>query len=171
MLIGNPYQFAVIVEIVKEWNQYDISPFYNGVLLICIDGKILPKRIGTATLGVDIPHFERTLSNIATHDDLFYMDKEKAFVEVYKTTFPNWKDIELGVDEDYRYYVSPQSLSDSDCIMFAVGNGEQVRIMAAQLKYIREESTHDLNNMDISETFITNDELKKMISELDKLLN
>ena len=170
MLVGNPYQFAVIAKIVSDWNQNDITPFYNGVLLICIDGQLFPKHISTATLGVDIPYLEKALSNIAINGGLFKMVKEKAFLEIYKATFPSLEDIECGVNENYRYCLSPQSLSDCDCIIFAVSDGKQVRILAADLKYVKEESTHDLNNIDIIETFIMPEEIEKISCELEKVL-
>ena len=92
------------------------------------------------------------------------MEKEKAFVKMYNITFPEWS------HNDYQYFISSPSLEDYNCIAFVVSNGEQVRIMAAKLNYIIEESTHDLGNMDISETFITHDELNKIILELDNVI-
>ncbi len=91
------------------------------------------------------------------------MQKDKAFVEIYNITFPE----DVDIDNDYRFDVSPQSFSDSDCYVFAISNGEQVRIMAAKLNYIIKNSRHELKNLDISEAFITINELKKIISELD----
>ena len=88
---------------------------------------------------------------------------------MYNITFPDFS-YDDDIDNDYQYHISSPSLEDYDCIAFVVSNGEQVRIMAAKLNYIIEESTHDLSNIDISETFITHDELNKIILELDNVM-
>lgn len=44
MLIGNPYQFSIFVDVIKEWNQ-DKTSYRNGVLLFCVDGQLFPKEV------------------------------------------------------------------------------------------------------------------------------
>ena len=172
MIIGNPYQFSVFAKVIKEWNA-DESSFRNGVLLFCIDGEIFPKQVITATLNCEIPPLREKLMNIAINAELCEMETEKAFIEMYNTTFPQWdpeQDNEGDIYNDYCYFLSPPTLSDFNCHVYAVSNGKQIRIMAAKLNYILEESTHSLNDLEISETFITYDELKEIIYELDTVL-
>jgi len=95
------------------------------------------------------------------------MEKEKAFAEMYKTAFPDWVDNDF--DNDYSYFISPPTLADLNCYVFAASNGKQVRIVAAELEYIISESIHDLSNIVVKECFITNDELKIIIAELDAI--
>ncbi len=168
MIIGNPYKFSIFAKIIKEWNS-DESSFRNGVLLFCIDGELFPKQILTATLNCEIPQLKEKLMNLAINAELFEMEKEKAFIQMYNATFPKWDskwNNEGDICNDYRYFLSPIILSDFGCHVYAVSNSKQIRIMAARLNYILEESTHDLNDLKISETFITYDELKNIILEL-----
>jgi hypothetical protein len=169
MIIGNPYQFSIIAKVIKEWNE-DISPFYNGIFLLCVGGELFPKKIATATLSTDVPELIRALSNVSVNNELFAMEKEKAFVKTYNATFPSWNDIYNGVDEDYQYHISPPILSDNDCIVFAVGNGKHTRILASKLNYIPSESTYNLDNIAVSEGFITNDELSEVIFSLERII-
>lgn len=172
MIIGNPYQFSIFTRVIKEWNT-DESSFRNGVLLFCIDGELFPKQVITATLNHEIPSLREKLMSIAIEVELCEMEKEKAFIEMYNTTFPKWnpeQDNEGDICNDYRYFLSPTILSDFDCHVYAVSDGKQIRIMASKLNYILEESTHNLNGLEISETFITYDELNEIIHGLSIVL-
>lgn len=101
------------------------------------------------------------LMNIGTDKRLYRMLKDEAFAEIYNITFSE------DADSDYRFDITPCELSDHDCYVFAVGNGEQVRILAAaDLKYIMEESEHELDGINVSEAIITVDELNEIISTL-----
>jgi hypothetical protein len=88
---------------------------------------------------------------------------------MYNITFPDWS-YDDGVINDYQYYISPPTLSDYSCFAFAVSDSNIVRILAAKLNYIKEESSHDLNNIVINETFINRNELDEIILELDRVL-
>jgi len=172
MIIGDPYKFSVFAKVIKEWNIDELS-FRNGVLLFCIDGELFPKQIVTATLNCEIPPLSEKLMNIAIDAELYEMETEKAFIEMYNTTFPKWDpewDNEGDIYNVYRYFLSPPTLSDFDCHVYAVSNGKQIRLMAAKLNYILEESTHDLKSLEISETFVTYNELKEIVHKLDTVL-
>lgn len=164
MIVGNPYKFSICIDTIKEWN-IDRA-FYNGVLFLCINGNLFPKKVVTATLSCEIPYLKKQFSNIAIDKQLYTMPKEEAFAEIYHITFPN----HLNLDNDYRFDVSPLSFSDNHCFVFAVRNGEQVRILADALNYIVNDSIHELNNINVIETFITIDELNEIISNLDRIL-
>jgi len=169
MIIGNPYKFSIFIRAIKEWNAGE-SVWCNGVLLFCIDGVLFPKYVTTATLNSEIRPLKEKLENLTIEVKLYEMEKGKAFIKMYNTTFPEWDpqwDNESEICNDYRYFISPTILSDFNCHIYAVSNGSQIRILAAELNYIIEESTHNLNDFKISETFITNDELNQIIQELD----
>ena len=168
MIIGNPYQFSIISKVIDEWNEKGCKTFQNGVLLICIDGNVFPKEVVTATLAREIPILEQSLKELAVNKELFDMEREKAFTELYRIRFPDYKS---GICEDYQYDISPDSLADMSCYVFAVSNGTQIRFLAAELEYILAESTHNLTNANIAEAFATNDELRNIISELGNLLS
>ena len=165
MIFGNPFYFSIIAEVIEEWNN-EKAPFYNGVLLICVDGALFPKQVINATLSYDISELQNNLLNIAISNELFNMEKGTAFVEMYNRTFPS----DINVDNDYQYLISTPALSDYHYLVFAVSNGKQTRVFASKLDYIKNESTHNLNNIDISESLIANDELKKIAFELELVL-
>lgn len=161
MIIGDPYKFSIITSGIKEWNIDDA--FCNGILLFCVDGNLFPKEIVTATLKCELRILKEKLMNLTVNEELYNMQKDKAFIQIYNLTFPE----DYEVDNDYRFDISPLSLADNNCYVFAVSNGECVRILADKLNYIIEESSHDLNDISVSEAFVTISELEKMIEKLD----
>ena len=54
MIIGDPYKFAILSEVINEWN-ID-GTFCNGVLLFCVNGDMYLKEVVTATLGSEIEY-------------------------------------------------------------------------------------------------------------------
>lgn len=160
MILGNPYKFSVFISTIKEWN-ID-NEFCNGVLLFCIDGDIFPKKIVTVTLKCEIRLLKEKLKNLVTNERLYNMPKDEAFAEIYNITFPE----NISIDNDYRFDITPETFADENSYIFAVSNGNEVRIMAAKLNYVVEESRHKLNS-EISETFMAIDDLNKILSQLD----
>lgn len=161
MILGNPYKFSIIISTINEWN-ID-GTFCNGILLFCVDGNFYPKEVIAATLKCEVQLLKKKLKNLTIDEELFNMQKDEAFVKIYNITFPSDTDI----DNDYRFDITPQLFSDNNCYVFAVSNGSQLRIMASRLNYILEDSIHDLESIQISETFIDIRELNKIVSELD----
>jgi len=152
-----------------EWSD---DTYSNGIFLLCVNGILFPERIFTATLGIEIECLKRNLLDIPIDEELFNEEKEEAFLTIYNITFPLWSDDD-SIENDYQYYISPIEIADYGCIIFAVNNGEQIRIMATnlnKLSYDKEKSTYDFSNVDISETFITQEEMKEMILELEQVL-
>lgn len=159
MLIGDPYKFAIFINTVKEWNIDDT--FYSGVLLFSVDGGLFPKEIFNTTLIFEIQQLKENLMNIGADERLYHMPKDEAFAEIYNITFSE------DTDNDYRFDITPCEFSDHNCYVFAVGNGEQVRILAASdLNYITEESRHEIENINVSEAVVNIDELNEIISNL-----
>lgn len=60
------------------------------------------------------------------------------------------------------------SFSDEDYYIFAVSNNIQIRILAAKLEYIKENSRHILENIIIDETFISINDMKEISNKLNK---
>jgi len=164
MIIGNPHTFSVFVSRIEEWNVD--KTFCNGVLLLCIDGILFPKEVITVDLKYDVMLLKEKLENVAINKDLYNMKKEDAFIKIYEMAFPN----DIEVDNDYSFDISSASLYDNDSFVFAVSNGEKIRILASRLDYIMEDSRHSLKNITVSETFISESELYKIRTEINKLL-
>lgn len=55
----------------------------------------------------------------------------------------------------------------TDCYVFMVSNGDKIRILAAsELQYIKEESTHNLQDINIAETYLSKEEFESMVEKL-----
>lgn len=165
MIIGNPDTFALIVDVVRHWN--NDNHFNNGVLCLCIDGVLMPNYLVNATLNTDLYVLLDYLENVKENVDVFQMDKREAFEHIYKLRFPE----DYDLDNDYSYDVSPYSLSDQGYYVFAVKNGEKVRFLGAKLQYVIEEGVHVLEGIDIEETYITVKELHAIVGLLKDYWN
>lgn len=117
------------IDTIKEWSTNDT--FCNGVLLFSIDGNLFPKRIVTTTLKCEIPPLKEKLKNLVINENIYNLPKDKAFAEMYNITFPE----DIDIDSDYSFNITPESFADENCHVFAVGNGNGVRIMAANHNY------------------------------------
>lgn len=91
------------------------------------------------------------------------MEKKETFVYIYNLTYPD----DWDMDNDYSYTITPFEFEDNNCFVFMVSNGERIRILAAsELQYIKEEATHNLQDIDVAETYILKEELEKIIEKL-----
>lgn len=160
MNIGDPYLFSIIISKVEEWNIDDA--FDNGVLFFCINGELFPKKIINATLKYEIPMLKEKLLNVAIDKRLFNLPSDKVLVELYDFTFSEEDDR----DDDYRFNVTPDCFADLDYYMFAVSDGNRVRILATKLCYERKNARHILQNLDIHETYVSLDEMRILLSKL-----
>ena len=160
MIFGNPYKFAILSGIIHEWNIDDT--FCNGFLLLCVNGDIYPKEIVTATLRCEINHLKQKLRNLTIDERLYALPPQQAFTEIYDITFPE------DIDYDNRdcFDITPASLSDHNCFVFAVCEGVNIRILASKLDYEPENSKHKLQDITVSETLISVGELKEISSNL-----
>ena len=161
MIIGDPYEFAILSGVINEWNMDDT--FCNGVLLFCVNGDIYPKEVATATLRCEIEYLKQKLRNLTTDKRLYILPPQQAFAEIYGITFPE----DMDSDNEDCFDITPASLSDHNCFVFAVCDGVNIRILASELAYERENSRHRLENIIISETFLTVSELREIIAVLE----
>lgn len=158
MILGDPFEFAVIAQKVKDWNINDTHCY--GTLLFCIDGEIFPKKINNTNIKFELSAPEETLKNLVVNDELYNMPKYEAFCKICDLVYPE------EIDNDYRFRLSPEIFIDVNCEVFIVSNGNHVRIMAASdLIYNKEESRYELKDISISEIYITLDEFKKILSQ------
>lgn len=160
MVIGNPDTFALVVDVVKQWN--NDNSFNNGIIFLCIDGVLMPNHLVNATLNTDLYVLLDYLEHVKENEDVYEMDKRAAFEYIYKLRFPE----EYDLDNDYSYDVSPYSLSDHGYYVFAVKGKSKVRLLGAKLQYLIEEGMHVLDGIDIAETYILMGELQDMITQL-----
>lgn len=122
MIIGDPYKFAILSGVINEWNMDDT--FCNGVLLFCVNGDIYPKEVVTATLRCEIKYLKQKLKKLMTDKRLYAMPSQQAFAEIYGITFPE----DIDSDNEDCFDITPASLSDHNCFVFAVCDGVNVRV-------------------------------------------
>ncbi len=161
MIIGDPYKFAILSGVINEWNMDDT--FCNGVLLFCVNGDIYPKEVVTATLRCEIEYLKQKLKKLMTDKRLYAMPSQQAFAEIYGITFPE----DIDSDNEDCFDITPASLSDHNCFVFAVCDGVNVRVLASELAYEMENGRHKLQDNVVSETFVSVSEMKEIISGLE----
>lgn len=158
MVLGNPYDFSIDLDIVDKWNSKDSYSFYNGILVFYIGGEIFPRKMISATLGSEVPNLVEQFSKIPVDEMLFDMKKEEAFLK-YHITYPE------DIDNDYSYDITPYCFGDINSYVFAVSNGQQVRILASSLEYGLED------NIEITEAYISMNDMEEIISKLKAQLS
>ena len=161
MIIGDPYKFAILSGVINEWN-ID-NTFCNGVLLFCVNGDIYPKEVVTATLRCEIEYLKQKLRSLTIDKRLYALPPQQVFVEIYGITFPE----DADSDNEDCFDITPASLSDHNCFVFAVCNGVNVRVLASELAYEMENGRHKLQDIAVSETFVSVSEVKGIISGLE----
>jgi hypothetical protein len=178
MLFGDPYKMAFLIEKVPEWSN---DSFANGLCFVIIDGKLFSdvNRAGdipNSTLNVDIQSFigiwpsSPALVTPLNDIQLFEADKKIAFLFMYKKYSGinieeyTWNFNELNddvfVDNFYGYNAAPVILTDNDCYVFAVSNGNFVRILAGKIAYDAGQEIFDF--LDVKEIILT----KQYVNEL-----
>ena len=65
--------------------------------------------------------------------------------------------------------ISTPSFSDNDYLVFAVSNGEKIRILAGKPDYCKEESVHISEGAEITETFVDISEMNDIITKLSDI--
>lgn len=161
MLLGDPYKFAIIMKTIKEWNMDDA--WHNGVLLFCVDGAIFPKKILTAPLACELHPLKENLENIAVNDRIFHMKKREAFEHIYNISYPeDWDE-----DTDFQFEITPLTFPENNCDVFAVSDGNQVRILAAKCPRNKNTMRPTFKNVTIKEAFISVQELKEIARALE----
>lgn len=162
MVLGDPYDFSIILDVVDKWNQKDSYSFYNGILTFCIGGIAFPHEMVNATLGCEVPNLVDQFSQVPVNKKLFDMKKEKAFLEIYHNIYQE----DIDIDNDYSYDMTPYCFGDNDCYVFAVSDGQRVRFLASVLEYRQEEGMHGLDNIEVAEAYISVDDMAELISKL-----
>ncbi len=160
MLLGDPYRFAVLAEVIPVWNVDET--FGNGVLLLAVDGQFFPREIVTAPLKGELYWLQEKLQHLSVEEALYQLPKAQAFAAIYALTFPE----DRALDNDYRFDLTPDSLADQGCFVFAVASGDKVRILAAALAYDAGRSRYELEQALISEAFLSAGEIAEIAAGL-----
>ena len=161
MIIGNPYQFAVMLDEVPQWNPSSCS-FRNGIFFYCFNGVIFPNELLNTTLSTDLRDLLPRMRNVPTNDSLFAGNRSDVFKYLFNLRFP----LDWDQEEDCRFDLTPLTFSDKNHYVFAVRGNTGVRILASTVPYISEESTHDLSALDILEAVLSCQEYNDLVTAL-----
>lgn len=180
MIIGDPYRFAFIIDLVPDWNPIESKGFVQGVFFMSIDGILYPKKITTTTLSSDLwymfgPHGPRNaFLTLPFNADIFNLEKKLAFTELYKITYPCILHDDNGdmysentACSDYTYLGATLEITDNGSYVFVVRNGERIRILGAEVVKKRKhgEFSYFVSNQ-VRECFISSVELRKLVKKL-----
>ena len=160
MVLGDPYEFAIFLKKIDSWNPNG-DTFCNGILLFSIEGNIFPTEIMTVPLLSEILLLKTRLESLVDDEQLFFSKKEDALKKIYDITFPN----DINLDNNYCYDITPNSFEEKNYFIFVIKNGHHVRILATEMRYIAEESRHDMNAADIKEVFVSSEKIDKILQE------
>ncbi len=172
MLLGDPFKFSILIDAVKEWcYSNEIS---GGVMIITVDGFMFPAdEVLNISLDCAVSELIESLKEIPVNKEVFNLkDKDSAFKEIYNLVYCNhiYPDDD-SIEEDWRYKIAPMEFFDKDLSVFAVSDGESVRILASKLRYIKKYSCHKLNNITIREAYVSCADIDLMIIRLNEWLN
>lgn len=112
-----------------------------------------------------VEYLRQKLRNLTIDKRLYSLPPQQAFAEIYDITFPE----DLQNDNNDCFNITPTALSDCNCFVFAVRDEINIRILASKLTYETENSRHKLENISISETFLTAGELEEVIAGLERM--
>lgn len=125
MIFGNPDKFAFWVEKVPEW----CAGFVNGLLYVYVNGEMFPKKLHTTTLSDLGSLFDYAFADPPKDERLYALSDDELFAEFRRLRFPAYFTDNEDADEDYRYDIEYYEIGDWGYDIFAVSNGENVRIL------------------------------------------
>lgn len=134
MIFGDPDKFAFLIEKVPEWCA---NGFVNGLLYVYVNGEMFPKELHTTTLSDLWSLFDYAFANPPIDERLYALPDDELFAELWQLRFPEYFTDDEDADEDYRYDIECDYRYDIDYYeigdwgynIFAVSNGENVRIL------------------------------------------
>ncbi|MBO4458224.1 MAG: hypothetical protein J5802_10935 [Butyrivibrio sp.] len=163
MVIGDPYDIAVIFEYIKEWN--GDSVFTNGILAFSMDGILFPSEALNAMLLRELKELSAKLESIPQNDEVYGLEKGMCFEKIYDMIYPD----DWDQDGKAEYNISPTSFLDDDYLIFAVGSGDKVRLLYAKTEYDFSQSRSNWNDADIHEWVVEREALNKIANRLKNL--
>ena len=152
MIIGDPYKFAVMFDEVKSWN-YESDCHENGHVALCLDGKMFPNHIVNGIISTSLSHVAEKLQNIPEDAELFSMDSAAAFERMYDLVYLYEPDFE----NDYRFELSPEIVSDAACFAFVVND--------------RETSRHIFDGIEVTEIRLDDSEISDVVKQIKEYLS
>ncbi|MBP3793811.1 MAG: immunity 42 family protein [Ruminococcus sp.] len=176
MVIGEPYKMAFILERMAIWEPPD-DTFRNGIMFLCVNGEIYPKDVRTTTFYTELPFLlapESALMNTVVDKELFALPSSELLAYLERITYPDDTDDDDDIDNDYRFVLPFEEISDRGFDVFLVSDGENVRVLVGQDVNRRLSPNGFIINDGCelaSETTITLAELESIRSQLSEFYN
>lgn len=123
MLIGTPDRFAFLIEKVPEWSD---ETFTNGLLYVFVNFDMFPKELRNTTLSSEL--YMLFDSTPPIDERLYALPDNELFEELRRLRFPAWYSDNEDADEEYRFELEFHELGDCGYHIFAVSDGENVRV-------------------------------------------
>lgn len=173
MIFGDPYEFAVLIEIVPEWSD---ETYRNGLFHFIIDGKMFPEEPTNSSLGVDLRAFLKSsaLVSLPENCEIFNMNKEDAFNLMLGLAYPDYRDdVENPEDFDncYLYEASTPNIQDPGSYFFCVRCNDAVRIIGAKKNRLQPGPDggnfwERIPNPEVVEVFMSVDAVKEIVRKV-----
>ncbi|WP_421568834.1 immunity 42 family protein [Stenotrophomonas sp. PD6] len=172
-VFGDPNSFALIVEKLQIWN--DGAGYENGIFHFVVDQRIFPRRARVSTLSADLGCLSagNALVDFPENDAISSLGTEDAFRFLLNGMLPyllmDENDIPDDFETDYTYQASTNNLEDDGCFAFAIGKGNMVRILAAEIEKVPHGEARRITAL--SEVWIEKDEVSAIISRAKSALD
>ena len=168
MIAGDPYKFAVGMDVVSAWNDSS-SLWQNGLFCMYLNGIAYPEPC-TFSLKSELPALLNSIESQGVpiiNNSLFLENKEIVVDALLRATFPE----DYSKANDYRYCISTYSMLDQGINIFALGSGFMVRIIVAKGIYDYENSKYDLDTSTIDEVIVSTSEFHNVIEGMRQFCN
>lgn len=161
MIFGNPYEFAILVEVIPKWSD---DTYKNGMFHFFIDGKMFPDEVVASTLDVDLSQLLNwnSLASLPENYEIFHLDKAKAFDVMWRLAYPDLdEDSESAADvrSSLVYKASTTNIDDCGMKVFCVRWNNECRIVGARTaKSVKGDDDKyfwvDFSEIEVFETFV-----------------
>lgn len=138
MVIGEPYKMAFILERMAIWEPPD-DTFRNGIMFLCVGGEIYPRDVRTTTFYTELPWLlapDSPFMNTVIDKELFDMPSDELLAYLESITYPedidDDADDDIEIDNDYRFVLPFEEISDRGFDVFMLSDGENVRVIVGQ---------------------------------------
>jgi len=169
MIFGDPYRFAIWVELIPEWSQ----THKNGFFYFFVNGSMYPDDIRTSTLSVDFNDVidERNALISLPYDDCFFKaSANEAFQTIFKLAYPEPSQDDEYPEQVFDYFASPTIINDSGAHFFAIANEDSVRIIGGKISNLVDADDHrvweDIRDPKIEDVVIHKNELNEILNGL-----
>ncbi len=165
---GDPNKFALIVERIEQWT--DVKSHANGVFHFVIDQCIYPRRVRVSTLSADIGGLasDNALLSGPQCDAVGGMGAKAAFTFLLNRMRPGHllsdDDIPDDFVDDYTYQASTDNLENDSCYVFAVGVGDEIRILGAKMESPLDDGPSLI--ADLAEVWVGRDEVRDIVRQV-----